>query len=89
MIWEVGYLRLLFGIIFVLQILHLDEQNLQKMELIASEQMSQRSLTGDSKDLITFGELKIIDMSRRFEIAGYILLTISLMEILIISRFMD
>ena len=72
---------LLIGIIFFLQVTELDEHGIQELKIIISEETIQNA-SGES-------DADFINISQRFEIAGYVLLIVSLIEILIISRFIS
>jgi len=72
---------LLIGIIFFLQVTGLDQQGIQEFKIMIKE--------GPQNGNPAETEQYFINVSDRFRIAGYILLIVSLIEILIVSRFMD
>ena len=72
---------LLIGIIFFLQITQLDQQGIQEFKIMVSEETASNG-NGEA-------EQNFINVGKRFEIAGYVLLIVSLIEIMIISRFLD
>jgi hypothetical protein len=71
---------LLLGIVFFLQITGLDEQGLElKIDL------DDEALNNGAEN----AEEDFTNVSQKFEIAGYVLLVVSLIELLIVSRFID
>tara|TARA_Y100000310_G_scaffold263261_1_gene273374 strand:- start:10294 stop:10575 length:282 start_codon:yes stop_codon:yes gene_type:complete len=72
---------LLIGIVFFLQITGLDERGIQEFKINANSGLEE----GNSSET----EQQFINVTNRFKIAGYVLLVVSLVEILIISRFID
>jgi len=72
---------LLIGVIFFLQVTELDQHGIQDLKIMIQEETIQNGEGVTEKDFI--------NVSQRFEIAGYILLVVSLIEFLIISRFIS
>lgn len=73
-------ITLLIGIVFFLQITELDKHGIQELTIILSEAQE-----GDVGQY----EYEVLNITKRFKVAGYMLLIISLIEIMIVSRFID
>lgn len=74
-------ITLLIGIVFFMQITGLDKQGIQEFKIMISQGLEEGSPIKT--------EQYFINISDRFRVAGYVLLIVSLVEILIVSRFMD
>ena len=74
-------ITLLIGIVFFLQVTGLDKQGIQEFKVMINKETIQDGQYESEEYFINVGQ--------RFKVAGYILLIISLIEILIVSRFMD
>jgi hypothetical protein len=73
---------LLLGIVFFLQLTQLENSGIGDLDEIISE-------AENSENQNQQVENKVINIAQRFETAGYVLLIVSLIEIIIISRFID
>ncbi|MAG40053.1 hypothetical protein CMI41_03735 [Candidatus Pacearchaeota archaeon] len=73
-------ITLLIGLVFFLQITGLDEHGIKEIKFEINEEIS--SAVNQSQE-------NYVNISQRFEIAGYILLVIAIIEILIVSRFVS
>tara|TARA_Y100000310_G_C20617856_1_gene781630 strand:- start:1275 stop:1556 length:282 start_codon:yes stop_codon:yes gene_type:complete len=72
---------LLLGIVFFLQLTGLDGQEIANLDIPLEEEAL--------NDRAENAEEDFSNVSQKFEIAGYVLLVVSLIELLIISRFID
>ena len=71
-------ITLIFGIVFFLQVVSLNNANITELNI----QVANSIVSPDNADVV------IIDIKDRYENAGYILLIVAIIEIVIISRFL-
>ncbi len=71
-------ITLVFGMVFFMQVVSLNNSNIAELDISVTDSIfSQDSSEGET-----------IDIKGRYENAGYVLLVIAIMELVIISRFL-
>ena len=70
-------ITLVFGMVFFMQVISLEEANIAEFNIAVADSIIPPENIGT----------EIIDIKGRYENAGYILLVVAIMEIVIISRF--